>query len=59
MQEVIGGEQHQGAHLTLVLLECATQQALRLRGELLACLVVEHGGLGGLGRRAGAPFLQG
>ncbi len=55
VQEVIGGEQHQGAHLALVLLERATQQALRLGGELLARLVVEHGGLGGLGRRAGPP----
>lgn len=31
VQEVIGGEQHQGAHLTLVLLERTIEQALGLR----------------------------
>ncbi|MNF90809.1 hypothetical protein D3C84_733900 [compost metagenome] len=59
MQEVIGGEQHQGAHFPLVLLEGAAQQALGLGGEPLTGLVVEHCGLRGLGRRAGAPLQQG
>ncbi len=59
MQEVIGGKQHQGAHLAFVLLEGALQQALCFRGQLLARSVVEHGRLSCLGRCAGAPFLQG
>ncbi|MNF84759.1 hypothetical protein D3C84_671370 [compost metagenome] len=59
MQEVIGGEQHQGAHFPLVLLEGVIEQALRLWGESLARLVVEHCCLSGLGRGAGAPLLQG
>ncbi len=55
MQEVIGGEQHQGAHFPRILLEGAIEQAGCLGSKLLTRLVVEHGGLRGLGRRAGPP----
>lgn len=59
VQEVIGGEQHQGAHFPFILLEGAIEQVARLWGDLLACLVVAHSRLGSQGGGTGAPFKQG